>query len=315
MSAETVVRALSSAPEILEGLRSGLYKEWGGVIRVAKGNPKAGQIVGHLQFPGNANQASEQIASLQQVLSGAGGIQETLGSLQNLQYANLALSGLNLAVSVAGFAIVCKKLNAISDQLNSQSHMLDQLVDLALDAKAREELRDSARFRAALKTVRQFAELGDIQGLKDQVANLHEQYEITKLTLSRGAANVSNKGFVETLDVLKNLQERMMYLGFLQSYVQQRSGAHHFAIETLRELQSDWLEINTVVIENIAANQEWLETLSKESGDNIVSFLKYRKEMAPAIEYQANLLGFIADSPQLVELLDDDVTEIRFLSA
>ncbi|MEH6671358.1 hypothetical protein [Halopseudomonas sp.] len=315
MSAETVVRALSSAPEILEGIRSGLYNVWGGVVRVSKGHDGAGRIVGHLQFPGNGEQASEAISRLQQTLSGSGGLQESMGVLQNLQHANLALSGLNLAVSVAGFAIVCKKLNGISDQLGVQSEKLEQLLEIAVDAKAREELRDTARFRASLKTVRQFSELGDIAGLKSQVANLHEQYELTKLTLSRTTADVTRQGFLDSLDVIRSLQERMMYLGFLQSHVQQRTGASQFAVETLRELQSDWLTIDTVMVETIAANQEWLETLPQESGDNIVFFLKYRKEVAPAIEYQASLLEFTAGNPRAAELLDDEVMEIRFLAA
>lgn len=312
MSAEILARALSSAPDILEGIRSGLYTVWGGVVRYSAGNPMGGQIVGHLQFPGDAGQASEQIARLQQALSGA---QESLGVLQNLQYANLALSGLNLAVSVAGFAIVCKKLNGISEQLHQQSEKVDLLLEMVRDSKAREELRDNARFRAALKTVRQFAELGDIQGLKSQVGSLHEQYEITKLTLSQAAADVTGKGFVESLDVLKSLQQRMMYLGFLQSYVQQHTAGEKYAIETLRELQEDWLQINTVVIESIAANQEWVEQLTQDAGDNIISFLEYRKTTAPAIEYQASLLEFTASNPQAVALLNEDVSEIRFLAA
>lgn len=311
MSAEILSRALSSAPEIIEGIRSGLYTVWGGVVRVAKGNPSGGQIVGHLQFPSGAGQTSEQIAGLQQALSGA---QESLGVLQNLQYANLALSGLNLAVSVAGFAIVCKKLNGISEQLQQQSEKLDLLLEMARDAQAREELRDNARFRAALKTVRQFAELGDFKGLKSQVSSLHEQYEITKLTLVK-AAGVTGKGFVESLDVLKNLQQRMMYIGFLQSYVQQHTAGENYAIATLRELQMDWLQINTIVIESIAANEEWIEQLTQEEGDNIISLLEYRKTIAPAIEYQTSLLEFAAKNPQVVALLNEDVSEIRFLAA
>jgi len=312
MSAEILARALSSAPEIVEGIRSGLYTVWGGVVRYAAGNPKGGQIVGHLQFPGDAAQASEQLGKLQQALSG---VQDSLGVLQNLQYANLALSGLNLAVSVAGFAIVCKKLNGISEQLQQQSEKLDVLIEMACDAKAREELRDNARFRAALKTVRQFAELGDLQGLKSQVGNLHEQYEITKLTLSRATAEVTREGFTESLDVLQSLQQRMMYVGFLQAYVQQHTAGEKYAIETLRELQADWLQINTVVIESIAANQEWVEQLTQEAGDNIISFLEYRKTVAPAIAYQVSLLEFTASNPQAAALLNESVSEIRFLAA
>ena len=305
MSAEIIARAISSAPEIVEGLRSGLYTLWGGVVRVSKGNPRGGEIVGHLQFPDNTDQASEQISRLLETLSGAGGLQESLGGLQALQYANLALSGLNLAVSVAGFAIVCKKLNGISEQLHQQSEKLDLLLDMARDAKAREALRDDARFRAALKTVHQFAELGDLNGLKSQIGNLHEQYEITKLTLSRATADVTGTSFVESLDVLQSLQQRMMYLGFLQSYVQQHTAGEKYAIETLRELQEDWLQVNKVVINAIAANQEWVEQLTQEAADNIISFLEYRKKLAPAIEYQSSLLEFTANNPQAVELLKE----------
>ncbi|SDK49490.1 hypothetical protein SAMN05216189_104011 [Pseudomonas delhiensis] len=235
--------------------------------------------------------------------------------LQNLQYANLALSGLNLAVSVAGFAIVCKKLNGISEQLQQQSEKLDVLIEMASDAKAREELRDNARFRAALKTVRQFAEQGDIQGLKSQVGNLHEQYEITKLTLSRATTEVTREGFVESLDVLQSLQQRMMYVGFLQAYVQQRTAGEKYAIDTLRELQEDWLQISTVVVEAIAANQEWVEQLTQDAGDNVVSFLEFRKQAAPAIDYQLGLLEYAASHPEAAELLNEEVSEIRFLAA
>lgn len=312
MSAEILARTISSAPEIIEGIRSGLFRVWGGVVRYAAGHPRGGQIVGHLQFPGDAAQAAEQLAKLQQTLSGVEG---ALGVLQNLQYANLALSGLNLAVSVAGFAIVCKKLNGISEQLNQQSEKLDVLIEMARDAKAREELRDSARFSSVLWTVRQSAEQGDLLGLRNQVGNLREQYEVTKLTLNRAAAGATDKGFVDSLDVLNSLQQRMMYLGFLQAYVQQRTAGAKYAIEVLQELQSDWLQISTVVVEAIAANQEWVEGLTQDAGDNVVSFLAFRKQAAPAIDYQVGLLEYAASHPEAAELLNEEVTEIRFLAA
>lgn len=315
MSGEAVIRVLSSAPEIIEGIKSGLYTAWGGVVRIATGFEGGGQIVAHLQFPSDAQQASEAISRLQDTLSGAGGVQDSLNVLQNLQCANLVLSGLNLAVSVAGFAIVCKKLNGISKQLSDQSEKVDRILELVKDAKVREELRDSARFQATIKSIRQFSELGDIEMLKSQITNLHEQYEFTKLTLCRTTEDVTRKGFIESIDVLKKLQERMMYLAFMQSYVQQRIGARKFAIESLRELQSDWLQINTVVVDAIAANQEWIEGLDRQSADNIISFLQYRKEVSPAVEYQASLLEFTSSDQQGAPLLDDNATEIRFLVA
>lgn len=312
MSAEILERVFSSAPEIVEGIRSGLYTVWGGVVRYSSGHPNGGQIVGHLQFPGDKDRASEQLAQLQQALGGA---QESLGVLQNLQYANLALSGLNLAVSVTGFAIVCKKLNGISEQLQQQSEKLDMLIEMARDAKAREELRDSARFRAALKTIRQFAEQGDLQGLKSQVCNLHEQYEVTKLTLSRATADVTKETFIGSLDVLQGLQQRMMYVGFLQAYVQQRAAGEKYAIEILQELQKDWLQINTVVVKAIADNPEWVEKLSQDEGDNVVSFLEFRKKVIPAIDYQIGLLEYSVSHPGSAKFLSEEVLEIRFLAA
>lgn len=312
MSVDILTRTISSAPEIIDGIQSGLFKVWGGVVRYAAGHPKGGQIVGHLQFPGDAAQAAEQLAKLQQAL---GGLEGALGVLQNLQYANLALSGLNLAVSVAGFAIVCKKLNGISEQLQQQSEKLDVLIEMASAAKAREELRDSARFSAVLWTVRQSAEQGDLPGLKSQVNNLREQYEITKLTLNQAVANATGKGFITSLDVLHNLQQRMMYLGFMQAYVQQHTAGEQYAIGVLQELQADWLKIITVVVEAIAANQEWVEQLTHEEGDNVVSFLEFRKQATPAIDYQLGLLEYVASHPEAAGLLNEEVTEIRFLAA
>jgi len=238
-----------------------------------------------------------------------------LGVLQSLQYANLALSGLNLAVSVAGFAIVCKKLNGISEQLKRQSEKLDVLIVMASAAKAREELRDIARFSAVLWTVRQSAEQGDLQGLKSQGNNMREQYELTKLTLNQAAANATGKGFVDSLEVLQNLQQRMMYLGFIQAYVQQHTAGEKYAIEVLQELQADWMKISTVVVEAIVGNQEWVEQLTQDQGNNVVSFLEFRKQAAPAIEYQLGLLGYAASHPEAAGLLNEEVTEIRFLAA
>ena len=116
-------------------------------------------------------------------------------------------------------------------------------------------------------------------------------------------------------DVLKSLQQRMMYLGFLQAYVQQRTAGEKYAIEVLQELQADWLQISTVVVETIAANQEWVEQLTQDAGDNVVSFLAFRKQAAPAIDYQVGLLEYAASHPEATELLNEEVTEIRFLAA
>lgn len=313
MSSEILYRTLSSAPEILKGIDTGLYKIWGGVVRVAKGHEGAGQIVGHLQFPNSENQVKEAISQLSGGMSSAAA--DSLAALQQLQTANLVLSGLNLAVSTAGFAIVCTKLNGISEQISMQSEKLDLLIEMARDVKVQGDIRRHAEFSSVLKTIRQYSEENDIGMLKGQLAGLHTQYAETKLMLRHAAAGVGTKGGLDFIDVMRNLQERMMYLGFLQAHVQQRIGSPGYAYNALRDLKQDWLEINSVLVDTVAANNEWVEGLPYEAAENIVSFLEYRKEVTPAIEYQSSLLGFAVDNPSALQVLNEDVSEIRFIAA
>ena len=309
MTEELVTRVLSNAPEVLEGIRNGVYRVYGGVIRVAKGNEGAGRIIGHLQFPDGEQQARESIEKLQQVLG------DQLGSIETLQTANLALSGLNLAVSAAGFVVVCNKLNGISSQLDSQAETLNELKAYAIEASAIDQLRDTARFRSTVKVIRQFDEIQDLDGLKNQIPGLHEQYEVTRLMLERLASGAARQGFLESLPLQKQLQERLMYLACMQSYVHQKIGAHKFAVEALRELQDDWLSIHSAIVDSIEANKNWVGQLSQQSGAQIVAVLDYRKQAAPGIEYQASLLEFTMERPANLGRLESANDEILFLAA
>jgi len=306
---ELVTRVLSNATDVLEGIRSGLYRECGGVIRVAKGHKGAGQIVGHLKFPDGEQQARESIEKLQQVLG------DQLGSIETLQTANLALSGLNLAVSAAGFVVVCNKLNGISSQLDSQAETLNELKAYAVEASAIDQLRDTARFRSTVKVIRQFDEMEDLDGLKSQIPGLHEQYEVTRLMLERLASGAASQDFLDSLPLQKQLQERLMYLACMQSYVHQKIGAHKFAVEALRELQDDWLSIHSAIVDSIETNKNWVGQLSQQSGAQIVAMLDYRKQAAPGIEYQVSLLEFTMERPANLGSLESSNDEILFLAA
>ena len=309
MTEELVTRVLSNAPEVLEAIRNGLYRVCGGVIRVAKGHEGAGQIVGHLKFPGGEQQTRESIEKLQQALG------DQLGSLETLQTANLALSGLNLAVSAAGFVIVCKKLNGISSQLDAHTEKLDQLCEFVVEARAIDQLRDTAKFRSTVKVIRQFDEMEDLDGLKSQIPGLHEQYEVTRLMLERLASGAASQGFLESLALQEQLQERLMYLAFMQSYVHQKIGAHKFAVEALHELQDDWVSIHSTIVDSITVNKDWVGQLSQKSGAQIVAMLDYRKQAVPGIEYQASLLEFTMGRPANLDRFESANDEILFLAA
>jgi hypothetical protein len=306
---ELVRRVLTHAPEVLEGIRNGVYRVYGGVIRVAKGHDGAGRIIGHLQFPDGEQQTRESIEKLQQVLG------DQLGSIEMLQTANLALSGLNLAVSAAGFVVVCNKLNGISSQLDSQAETLNELKAYAVEASAIDQLRDTARFRSTVKVIRQFDEMEDLDGLKSQIPGLHEQYEVTRLMLERLASGATSQGFLDSLPLQKQLQERLMYLACMQSYVHQKIGARKFAVEALRELQDDWFSIHSAIVDSIETNKNWVGQLSQQSGAQIVAMLDYRKQAAPGIEYQASLLEFTMERPASFGSLESANDEILFLAA
>lgn len=171
VAVDILIRTFEQSPEILAGLKSGLYKIWGGVIRVTAGHDNAGSIVAHLKFPNDMSQTQQSIETLQAILTsqmdglqnGIDTLQSSMGMLQNLQYANLAMSGLNLAISAVGFAVVCHKLNRIEGTLHQQNQQLDILLRLAIEAHQREMFRDEARFIASVDCAQQFAESGDIQ--------------------------------------------------------------------------------------------------------------------------------------------------------
>lgn len=320
---EILSRTIGSSPELIEGIKSGIYTIWGGVVRVSKGQNGAGSIVGHLQFPNDSQQASEAIARLQQMLGqglenlqvSADTLQTSMNALQNLQVANLALSGLNLAVSVAGFAIVCKKLNKLDAKLDGLSNKLDELFDLAQEARQREVFRDLARFRATVNTALQFAEMDDIEHLKPLIKEFREQYELTKLLLEGSAGNSGRQSFIDSIDCQKVLHERLMYLGLFQSFVQHRIGAQKYAVNALQELKVDWLRINQTVVNSISSNHEWVTELTVDDSKKIISLLNYRKSVAPAIEYQTSLLELVGKRPESSNKLIQESSEILFLAA
>jgi len=95
------------------------------------------------------------------IQTGMDGLQQSMNVLQGLQVANLAMTGLNLAVTTAGFVVVCKKLNKISAQIQEQSEGVAQTLHLVGEVHERSLLNDEARFRALLRSAQQFCGEGD----------------------------------------------------------------------------------------------------------------------------------------------------------
>ncbi len=63
----------------------------------------------------------------QQIKNRLAEVQSSLSLLQNMQVANLAVSGLGLGVSVVGFAVMLKELKSIKNQIDALSDRVDQV--------------------------------------------------------------------------------------------------------------------------------------------------------------------------------------------
>ncbi|MDP5130177.1 MAG: hypothetical protein NWQ54_04805 [Paraglaciecola sp.] len=319
---EILARTIKDSPEIIKGLQDGLYEIFGGVIRVAKGQEGAGKIVAHLKFPAGSDELKESVSSLQKVLTQQagqiqhiiGGLQSSINVLQGLQTANLALSGLNLAVSAAGFVIVCQKLNAISETLNHHTSMLNQLVNIALKAQQRDEFFDTATFNSLLKRLMQLSAIDDVSSINGLILPIMRQYEFTKLMLSSVVNGQHSIDVVSKLNEVELLQKRHIYLGFALAYAHHNAGESDNAFEVINELEHD-LEIFSHNLVKLVSEDAILKSLNQIQFLKVKEIASLKKETVPALEYQKDVLQLVSSRPELKRIFADDCNEILLISA
>lgn len=145
----TVARAIP--PEVVTGLATGQYKLYGGVIRGAAGTEYAGQIIRHLLPMATQTAGSSIINPISGVFEATNTFQLfnisgqvnalTAVTQQVLEIASatMVLSGLNLAISLVGFAMLNEKLNNLEQKLNEIQKDVKEIRTL-LELKERAEL-------------------------------------------------------------------------------------------------------------------------------------------------------------------------------
>lgn len=307
INADPLVRSLPDLPDVLAKIQSGLYRLYGGVVRYAPGTGKGGQIVGHLLFPGDSQLTQERLQQLQATLSkgleslesGMGHLQQSMDVLQSLQSANLVMSGLNLAVTTAGFVIVCKKLDGISEQIHAQSHAINQTLQLVGDLHDRGFMMDKAQFWALTQTARQFCEMGEVEHLKGLIAPLHKEYQFTKLVLEKHASIGASS--VERLNEISLLQGRLLNLGLMTAYVQMKIGAFKYSRECVSQLESDLIALNTRRIEVLTNDRKVASKIDHKQFADLRNFLQRGKSVLPALTYQADVIELEMCNPGLLE--------------
>lgn len=307
INAETLLRSLPEFPEMLAKLQNGEYQLFGGVVRHAAGSSKGGRIVGHLLFPDDVLRTQQSLQNLQSTLTsgleslqgGMGQLQQSMNVLQGLQSANLVLSGLNLAVTTAGFVIVCKKLNKISDQIQAQSVAIEQTWNLVREGHERNILLDEAQFRALLLTARQFCEEDDAQQLRALIAPFHKEYQFTKLVLEKHAPLAASN--IERLNEISLLQDRLVNLGLMLAHVQMRSGAPRFSQECLTQLGSDLRNLNERRIEVLTSDRRLAARVTPSHLTDLTLFLQLGKKIMPALTYQTDVMALEIQHPGLLK--------------
>lgn len=174
-----VTRAIPE--EFVKGVRDGTLKVGGGAIRDLKG-----RIQGFLQFANSdaTEKIQEQIAAINTQLLGVGG---QLNVLQGLQTATLALQGVNLAVNVVGFAMVCRKLNVISAQLYAMDNKLVEIVENQMRMAWEHELERRAKMRAGLENLVSAFNSKDSAAAADAINRLVESATFYEMLLEKVA--------------------------------------------------------------------------------------------------------------------------------
>lgn len=138
-------------PEVLTGLLTKHYQLYGGVIRWAPGTEYAGQIVRHLVPIAPQLATSSLFGPVSRGFQAVNTYQLhtlNIASQQILQVANgtMLLSGLNLAVSAMGFAIINQKLKNLEGQLNEIQQEVRAIRELL-------KLEERAKLGAALQNL------------------------------------------------------------------------------------------------------------------------------------------------------------------
>lgn len=316
---DVLVRSLPDAPEIMAKLADGSYTLHGGVVRHAAGTGKGGQIVGHLLYPGDATQTQQRLQELQSTLSsgmntlqsGMEGLQQSMNVLQSLQVANLAMSGLNLAVTTVGFIVVCKKLDRISAQIQDQSKGITQTLQIVSEARERSLLKDEARFRALLLSMQQFCEQDDVEHLKALIPRFREEYEFTKLVLELHAPKAESS--LGRIGEISLLQDRLINIGLGLTHVQMKSDYATHGKASLTQLAEDISALNNERIDALMAD-DVATSVSRTIFDQITSLLNSGKKVIPALTYQADVIDLNSRRPGLIQMASE-TTEIQIVAA
>jgi len=221
----------------LEQVVSGDLLRYGGLLK----DSTSGLIVGHLKETGNIgmNLASMVPSGLLLPASGIqmlqlGKIQHTLDSLKLISSIGAVASVANLGVSVAGFAIVIKKLNRIESKLDHQTGLLEEIAKRQRMQILKSEAFMGGRVCAALEDL-QSVELTRDSSRREKVL-LDARSKLRELRLGYHQFLAGGGLWADPtlpLNSVRDLYSRYVALGLAQAHAEFRLGELDNARDTL----------------------------------------------------------------------------------
>lgn len=309
-----IARKLTDSPEILKGLKDGTYEVFGGVIRKAKGQEGAGQIIKHILFPSDSQ---DKLNELQNVLhNGIGSISDNLEVIKGLQAANIALSGLNLVVSTVGFSVVCNKLDSVNKILNHHSDKLDCLIEASATNKLKAAIKESTNFKSVIEEIDSCVRTNNLKKLDSLSLEIRRIYnsslaELTQFYIPQLAKNSNEK--LPLFIVTSQFRERWIHAGFSLAKVYYLQGYYEESVMVIDQIQKNWIEVNKQAVKILTENKK-IASLTRKEYEAFEGFVKERRKLEPAMEYQKNLLLLVKDHPELRYQIDNH-KEIMLIAA
>ena len=179
-------------------------------------NSNSGKIVGHLQEAGrlSANLSgglnpivqSGQLASSLAANAQLHQVKKMLSGLQMITSATLAVSAINLGVSVLGFVMVTRRLNQLGGQIERLEGMLSSTHQLLAETNLRQRARDRAQVMSQMALAEEAWTHSNPdaiwRGLADRLYGEDSYYRILLTTELEADESIIRRGSVPWNDVL-----------------------------------------------------------------------------------------------------------------
>jgi hypothetical protein len=260
--------------EFLDKINTGEYTVWGGVIRQAK----TGRTVAHLRI------ADPDVIPF-----------KLDPSLQPLLHASVALNALNLAVSVAGFAMVLSKLEAINRKLDRISDKLTQILTGQMQAAWERELERRARFTATCKTLEIGLRTHNDQLINHTIAVLMESAEFYRDASKHLLEDIS--GIYHEPIPFRRCVEMALAASLVLGHTVALQGHPPEAVRLLRDLQG-WQESRLRALEQPLHKPQkhlWLGRLDSNMREECRRLVRWQRQIPEGLAYAENQYQLCVD--------------------